>query len=90
LETGISELSGNTASIEAALEASPLFGIPRDVAAEELSLIISIIDEQWQPSCLAEGVTVEEIAIYRPASDHEESRVARRVTAGVDSWWSRS
>lgn len=85
LETGISELSGNTASIEAALEASPLFGIPRDVAAEELSRITSIIDEQWQPSCLAEGMTVEEIAIYRPAFDHEESLVARRITAGVHS-----
>lgn len=33
LETGISELSGNTASIEAALEASPIFGVPRDAAA---------------------------------------------------------
>lgn len=85
LETGISELSGNTASIEAALEASPLFGIPRDAAAEELSQITSIIDEQWQPNCLAEGMTVEEIELYRPAFDHEESRVARRITAGVRS-----
>jgi len=85
LETGISELSGNTASIEAALEASPLFGIPRDVAAEELSRITSIIDEQWQPSCLAEGMTVEEIALYRPAFDHEETRVARRIIAGAHS-----
>lgn len=85
LETGISELSGNTASVEAALEASPLFGIPRDAAAEELSRIHSIIDEQWQPNCLAEGMTVEEIAIYRPAFDHEESRFARRVTATVHS-----
>ena len=85
LETGISELSGSTASIEAALEASPLFGIQRDVAAEELSRITSVIDEEWQPSCLAEGMTAEEIALYRPAFDHEETRVARRITAGAHS-----
>ena len=83
LETGISELSGNTASIEAALEASPIFGIPRDAAAAELSRITSIIDAQWQPNCLAAGMTAEEIALYRPAFDHDETRIARRITAGA-------
>ena len=90
LETGISELSGNTASIEAALEASPIFGIPRDVAAAELSRITSIIDEQWQPNCLAAGMTAEEIALYRPAFDHDETRIARRITAGAHPRASRS
>ena len=83
LETGISELSGNTASIEAALEASPVFGVPRDAAAAELSRITSIIDEQWQPSLLAEGMTVEEVELYRPAFDHDETRIARRISASV-------
>ena len=83
LETGISEVSGNTASIEAALEASPVFGIPREAAAAELSRITSIIDEQWQPSLLAEGMTVEEVELYRPAFDHDETRIARRITASV-------
>ena len=83
LETGISELSGNTASIEAALEASPVFGIPREAAAAELLRITSIIDEQWQPSFLAEGMTVEEVELYRPAFDHDETRIARLITASV-------
>lgn len=83
LETGISELSGNAASIEAALEASPVFGVPREAAAAELSRITSIIDEQWQPSFLAEGMTVEEVELYRPAFDHDETRIARRITASV-------
>ena len=90
LETGISELSGNTASIEAALEASPIFGVPRDAAAAELSRLTSIIDEQWQPNCLAAGMTAEEIALYRPAFDHDETRIARRITAGAHPRASRS
>ncbi len=90
LETGISELSGNTASIEAALEASPIFGVPRDAAAAELSRITSIIDEQWQPNCLAAGMTAEEIALYRPAFDHDETRIARQITAGAHPRASRS
>ena len=73
LETGISELSGNTASIEAAIEASPLFGIARDMAVEELSRITSTIEQQWQPICLAAGMTVAELELYRPAFDHDET-----------------
>ncbi len=47
-ETGISDLSGNGASIEAALEASPFFGVARDSAARALSRVISTIDEEWR------------------------------------------
>ena len=85
LETGISELSGNTASIEAALEASPFFGVSRDAAADELSRITSVIDEQWRPNCLAVGMTVEEIALDQPVFDHEQTRIARRITASAHS-----
>ena len=79
LETGISELSGNAASVEAALEASPFFGVPRDAAAQELSRMTSIIDEQWRPQCLAAGMSAEEVSLYQTAFDHEETRIARRI-----------
>ncbi len=79
LETGISDLSGNVASIEAALEASPFFGVARDSAAIALSQMISTIDEEWRAHFL--GMTSEEIKRYEPAFDHEESRVARRIKA---------
>jgi len=85
LETGISDLSGNVASIEAALEASPFFGVARDSAAGALSRMISTIDEGWRAHCLAAGMTVEEIKRYEPAFDHEESRVARHVAARFHS-----
>ncbi len=81
LETGISDLSGNVASIEAAVEASPFFGVARDTATGALSRMVSTIDEGWRAHCLAAGMTAEEIKRYQPAFDHEESRVARRITA---------
>ena len=81
LETGISDLSGNVASIEAAVEASPFFGVAKDSAAGALSQMISTIDQEWRAHCLAAGMTAEEIKRYQPAFDHEESRVARRITA---------
>ncbi len=85
METGISELSGNAASIEAALEASLIFGMAPDAAARELSRMTSAINEQWRPQCLAAGMTAEEITLYQPAFDHEETRIARRITAGARS-----
>ena len=83
LETGVSELSGNAASIEAAVEASPFFDIGHGAAAGMLSRMISIIDEQWRAHCRAVGMTAEEIKRYEPAFDHEESRIARRLTGSV-------
>ena len=81
LETGISDLSGNVASIEAAVEASPFFGVAKDSAAGALSRMISTIDKEWRTHCLEAGMTAEEINRYEPAFDHEESRVAQRITA---------
>lgn len=79
LETGISELSGNAASIEAAVEASPFFDVGHDAATGMLARMISIIDGQWRAHCRAAGMTPEEIRRYEPAFDHEESRIARRL-----------
>ena len=79
LETGISELSGNAASIEAALEAAPFFDLEADVVLDMLSRMVSIIDARWRAHCRAAGMTAQETALYEPAFDHEESRVARRL-----------
>ena len=80
LETGISEISGNAASIEAAVDAAPFFDIERKAAVVMLSSMVSIIDEQWRACCLAAGMTRVEIGTYEPAFDHPETRVARRMT----------
>ena len=85
LETAISDLSGNVASIKTALEARPFFGVARDSAARALSRIVSTIYEEWRAHCLAAGMMAEEIKRYEPAFDHEESRVARRTTASFRS-----
>ncbi len=80
LETGISEISGNAASIEAAVDAAPFFDIERDAAVAMLSGMVSTIDEQWRACCRAAGMTPVEIETYEPAFDHEETRIARRMT----------
>ena len=82
LETGISELSGHAASIEAAVEAAPFFDIERDAAVAMLSGMVSTIDDRWRACCGAAGLTAREIERYEPAFDHAESRTARRITRG--------
>ena len=79
LETGISELSGNAASVEAALEASPFFDIDRTAAAKMLADMAATIDGRWRYHCRSVGLTAQQIAHYRPAFDHEEHRFARRL-----------
>ena len=80
LETGISDLSGNAASIEAALDAAPFFDVERDAAVAVLSRMVRTIDEQWRARCRAAGMSGREIELYEPAFDHHESRIARRMT----------
>lgn len=78
LETGISELSGNAASIEAAIEAAPFFDIERDQARRMLGRMVSVIDTQWRGHSRAVGLTVRDIRQYEGAFEHEETRRARR------------
>ncbi len=79
LETGISELSGNAASVEAALEAAPFFDIDRTAAAKTLADMAATINNRWRDHCRNVGLTARQIAHYRPAFDHEEHRFARRL-----------
>lgn len=82
LETGISELSGHAASIEAAVDAAPFFDVERADAIAMLSRMASTIDERWRACCGAAGMTAREIERYEPAFDHAESRIARRIARG--------
>ena len=82
LETGISELSGFDASIEAAVDAAPFFDIERDAAVAMLSRMVSTVDDRWRACCEAAGMTGREIERYEPAFDHAETRNARRITRG--------
>ena len=82
LETGISELSGHAASIEAAVDAAPFFDIERDAAVAMLSGLVSTIDERWKECCREVGMTAREIERYEPAFDHAESLIARRIAGG--------
>ena len=81
LETGISEEFGRTASIEAALEAAPYFGLSEDRARAKLKCMVGTIEDQWTVHCSDAGMSKREIAAYRPAFDHEETEKARRLIA---------
>ena len=60
METGISDLGGNAASIEAALDAAPFFDVERAAAAVVLSRMVRTIDEQWRACCRAAGMSARQ------------------------------
>ena len=78
LETGISELSGNDASLEAALEAAPFFEVARDRAAETAATMASTIRREWRLRLAAAGLSDSEVRYYEPAFENEEARRAVR------------
>ena len=80
LETGISELSGNEASVEAALQAAPFFEIERDVARTMLGDMVRVIDRRWRIECRKVGLSAPDTRSYTPAFEHEETRMARRLS----------
>ena len=79
LKTGISELSGNAASVEAALEAAPFFEVKPDAAAGMLGSMASTVRNEWRGRLAEEGLTAAEIQAYEPAFEHKESRLASRL-----------
>jgi len=84
LETGISEQSGNAASIEAALEAAPFFDISADSSASMLARMARTVRERWRHHGLAAGITPTEIKQYEDAFDHEETSAAQRLAGAFD------
>lgn len=81
LETGISDLSGSAASVEAALEAAPFFDIDRTEAARTIADMAATVGRRWRTHCRSAGLTARQLADYRPAFDHEEHRYARRLAS---------
>ncbi len=81
LETGISELSGSEASIEAALEAA----LPSSTSA---AMRLQPCWRAWSrrsrtsgaAAYWAAGLSSPEVAEYEPAFEHEQTRIARRLT----------
>lgn len=80
LKTGISELSGNAASIEAAIEASPFFGVGQDMAVKTLKSMLDVIETEWRGLCRDAGMSEDDISYYEPAFIHDETRIAARIT----------
>ena len=80
LKTGISELSGNEASIEAAIEAAPFFDVEQDMAVQTLNGMLDVIDGSWRSLLRDAGMTESDIDYYGPAFNHAETQKARRIT----------
>lgn len=81
LETGISELSGTAASIEAALEAAPFFDIDNDRARRMLGHTVAVVVARWRDRCRETGLSGREIRDTAPAFEHQETEVAKRLAA---------
>ena len=81
LETGISPVSGNEPSIEAAIEAAPFFDIKLDRAVGILAEVLEAIEQGWKSTLLHEGLTEKDVRAFVPAFDHEETEVARRIAS---------
>ena len=61
LKTGISDLSGNEASIEALIEAAPFFDIEEDDAADMAFDMATVIQGEWRSLCAGAGMSQREI-----------------------------
>ena len=81
MQTGISELSGFEASIEATIEAAPFFDVTRDRARATLRTLVETIDGQWEGFCREAGMSQSAITAYRPAFESREIAVARAMLA---------
>ena len=73
LKTGISELSGNAASIEAAVDAAPYFGVAQNTAVKTLKAMLDVIEREWRGLCRDAGMTDGDISYYEPAFTHGET-----------------
>ena len=79
LKTGISELSGFDASVEAWVEAAPFFEWTEDDARRQVAAMAGAVTSRWRRSLLANGLTEDQCNEYASAFEHEETRVALRM-----------
>ena len=76
LKTGISELSGFEADVEAWVESAPFFELSEDRAREAAASMGAKITGRWQELLRANGVTVAQCSEYAAAFDHKQMKVA--------------
>ena len=78
LKTGISELSGFEASVEAWIEAAPFFEVSQETARERAASMATRIRERWRGRLQECGVTEAQCKEYAAAFEHREMRLALR------------
>ena len=76
LKTGISVISGNDASITAAVEAAPFFELSEDEARDEAIRLATIIQSSWKQHCVAVGMTERDCRNYENAFNHVQMEIA--------------
>lgn len=72
LKTGISELSGFEASVEAWVEAAPFFEVSEDQARDTAVAMASTITDRWSGRFLENGISEAQCEGYKAAFDHTE------------------
>ena len=72
LQTGISDSSGYEASVEAAIEAAPLFDVEPQAARQGACEMAATISARWRPLCRSLGMSEDDCRRYVPAFDHSE------------------
>ena len=83
LKTGISEISGNEASIVAAIEAAPLFELSEDAARHEALRLASTIRGTWKDHCTSVGMSERDCQYYELAFNHEQMATALKFSSPV-------
>ena len=79
LKTGISELSGFEASVEAWMQAAPFFEVPRDRARDTAVAMATGISARWRERFVENGITGAQCRAYSTAFDHAEMTIALRL-----------
>ena len=79
LKTGISELSGFEASVEAWMQAAPFFEVPRDRARDTAVAMATGISARWRERFVENGITGPQCRAYSTAFDHAEMTTALRL-----------
>ena len=75
LKTGISELSGFEADVEAWVESAPFFELSEDRARETAAAMGATIAGRWQVLLRANGVTEAQCSEYAAAFEHKQMNV---------------
>lgn len=77
LQTGISEQFGREPSIEAAVEAAPLFKVAKEEAMADSRRMARIVAQRWRGLCAKAGMNRRECDVYSDAFRRANALVAR-------------